>query len=175
MLVTVVAPTVEPVTLAEVKAHLRVTHADQDALIATYISAAREAVEVNTGRALAAGTYRWVSEDAIGAYSRLPLWPVATVTTVTYENAAGTRVAFTGHVLDGERSLLALVPPEGGSALSVTFTTVAGILPFALKAAIFLITEDLYRQAGGLIAGESVEVNPTVDRMLYPFRINLGV
>lgn len=173
MLAVVVAPTVEPVTLLDVKEHLRVTHDDQDILIDSYISAAREAIELHTGRALAAGTYRWVSEQDIGPINYLPFWPVASVTAVEYEDA-GVRQALTDYTFDGDRSAVALSVPYG-RALTVTFTTVAGPLPAALRAAIYLMVSDLYEQGGSVIVGVSVANNPTVDRLIQPHRLNLGV
>jgi len=44
-LIRVTEPTVEPVTVAEAKAHLRVEHSADDNLISDYIKAAREYVE----------------------------------------------------------------------------------------------------------------------------------
>jgi hypothetical protein len=45
-----VAPSIEPVTLAEVKEHLRITASNEDTLISTYIEAARQMAEDVTGR-----------------------------------------------------------------------------------------------------------------------------
>ena len=50
-------PAAEPVSLAEAKLHLRVDFADDDALITSLISAARQAAETLTGRQLV--TARW--------------------------------------------------------------------------------------------------------------------
>ena len=53
----VTPPTGEPVSLAEAKLHLRVDVDDDDALIGSIISAARQAAETLTGRQLI--TSRW--------------------------------------------------------------------------------------------------------------------
>lgn len=177
MLIVTVAATVEPVTLTEAKAHLRVTHSSDDTLIGSLITAAREAAEQITGRALAAATYRWASEGEIAAEMRLPLWPVATVTTVSYEDADGVRQTMDSgdYALDGDRAVVALTPPEGGSKLSVTFTVAPTLVPEAVKSAIKLMVEDLYVNTGGVITGETVEQNPAAERILHLQRVNLGL
>lgn len=48
----ITAPSVEPISLEQAKAHLRVDTTDQDDLIESLISAARERIEDETGRAL---------------------------------------------------------------------------------------------------------------------------
>lgn len=45
-------PSAEPLTLAEVKAHLRLDGSDEDALLASLISTAREHLERETGLCL---------------------------------------------------------------------------------------------------------------------------
>ena len=71
MLRLMTAATVEPVSLDEAKAHLRLTDSEEDALIRAYITAAREVVERQTGYALAEATYAWSGEDV----EEIPLLP----------------------------------------------------------------------------------------------------
>lgn len=60
-------PSVEPVTLAEAKAFLRVDISDDDALIAALITAARGACERFTGRALVTQTWTLFRDDWPGS------------------------------------------------------------------------------------------------------------
>jgi uncharacterized phiE125 gp8 family phage protein len=55
-------PAVEPITLADAKAYLRVEHSDDDLVIAAFIAAARIHVETQTRRALITQTWRIVRD-----------------------------------------------------------------------------------------------------------------
>ncbi len=76
------APTVEPVTLAEAKAHLRVDTATDDSYIATLITAAREWVEEYLDRALVHQQYV-MRLDSFPYEFELPRPPMATSGTAT--------------------------------------------------------------------------------------------
>lgn len=106
-LLQTVAPSSEPITLAEAKAWLRVSGNDEDALIAALIDAARSYVETFTGRALM--TQQW--ELALDSFpvgcgysgyvpalrSRhivLPRAPLVTVESVKYYDADGALQTF---------------------------------------------------------------------------------
>jgi uncharacterized phiE125 gp8 family phage protein len=58
-----VEPAVEPVTLVEAKAYLRLTHDSEDALITGLISAARDEVEKSAGLALIEQSWRMTLDD----------------------------------------------------------------------------------------------------------------
>ena len=60
----ITAPAAEPVLLADAKLHLRVDHIADDDLITSLITAAREAAEHLTGRALITQTW----ERVLGAF-----------------------------------------------------------------------------------------------------------
>ncbi len=70
-------PALEPVSLAEAKAHLRIAHADEDDTLTKLIVAARRQAEVQTGLALISQGWShfrddWPEDGSI----ELPLWPV---------------------------------------------------------------------------------------------------
>src|SRR5690242_15021463 len=67
-------PAVEPVTLVEAKAYLRVEHDDDDDVIAALIAGARVHVEVQTRRALITQSWRIV-RDAWPEDGRIAVLP----------------------------------------------------------------------------------------------------
>lgn len=87
-----VDPAVEPVTLAEAKAHLRVAHDAEDGLIAALIRAARDEVERATGLALITQNWRLVLDDwpqsDTATIHRHPVTEILSVTTYGAEGEA---------------------------------------------------------------------------------------
>ena len=81
-------PAAEPVSTAEAKSHLRVDTADDDTLIASLITAAREYAESATQRQIIAATYR-LYMDTFSAQIVLPMPPVQSITSVKYLDFAG--------------------------------------------------------------------------------------
>lgn len=86
------APAYEPISLASAKAWLRVDSTTEDALIGSLIVAARAVVEQITNRALVTQTWDWrladfpSDEDEL----RVPKPPLASVSSITYIDDAGT-------------------------------------------------------------------------------------
>lgn len=101
----VTPPTAEPVSLAEAKLHLRVDFPEDDALIASLISAARQAAETITGRQLVTARWRLVLDSFPGPSLMgvpaglpfslpghailLPKCPVQSVVAIDYLDMAG--------------------------------------------------------------------------------------
>ncbi|WP_336065860.1 head-tail connector protein [Nitratireductor rhodophyticola] len=89
-----VDPLVEPVTLAEAKAHLRIGHLSEDALIEGLIRAARQEVEKTTGQALIDQSWRltlddWPQGDVL-YLNRTPVRELLSVTVFDADGAAST-------------------------------------------------------------------------------------
>ena len=71
------APAVEPVSLAEIKAYLKIDQDTEDDLIRAFLSAARVHLEHMIGHHLITQTWRVLMEGPLGESFRLPLQPVS--------------------------------------------------------------------------------------------------
>ena len=81
----VTAPSTEPLTTAEAKAHLRVTGSDDDTPIDDIVAAAREYIEGETNRALITQTWDLFLDDFPNTNAIVLPWPpLGSVTTVKY-------------------------------------------------------------------------------------------
>ena len=81
----VTAPTTEPLTTAEAKAHLRVTGSDDDTPIDDIVATAREFIETETNRALITQTWDLFLDEFPGTDQILLPWPpLISIATVKY-------------------------------------------------------------------------------------------
>lgn len=85
----VTAPAAEPLTLAEAKAHLRVTSSDEDALVTRLIAAARRQVEATLRRRLITQTWRLLRNDFGAPIVLSDLAPAQSIVSVKYLDTAG--------------------------------------------------------------------------------------
>jgi len=161
------APTVEPVTLSEAKAHCRVDTSADDTLIQGYITTAREWVEDYIDRALV--TQQLVMKlDAFPAEIELPRPPMiasgtATAVTITYVTgeAGGTAtLSASEYRVDRDSTPGAIRTLYAGSwpshlidQNSVTVSWWAGYgdsasVPQRVKSAILMCVHELYEKRG---------------------------
>ena len=138
MLITVTPATVEPVTLADAKADIRMTHSADDALITRQIASARQTVEMWTGVALAAAVYQQTFGNVRDGVT-LPLLP-ATVASVT-QIVDDARVALTEYTTD---AVIGRVYFTAADSVVVQFQTVPGNVPAPLLTAILLLVRREY-------------------------------
>lgn len=94
----VLAPESEPISLAEAKLFLRVDGSDEDELIATLISAVREAAEEYLRKSLADQRWKLTYEDYAPVVTPLPRGPVLSVVSVTRRSQSGAETAVSGEV-----------------------------------------------------------------------------
>jgi uncharacterized phiE125 gp8 family phage protein len=171
-------PAVEPVSVAEAKAHLKLDTADDDALIATLITAARARAEWHTGRAFLTQSWRlcldaWPSDDAV----EVPLPPLVSVQEVAVTSADGVRTVFDpaayrvdtasepGRVIFNGRPLSL----RSRDCLEIAFTAGYGITaPVPVCEAVLEIVADLYSHRGD----EDGPVGLSGQALLAPYRVS---
>jgi len=156
----VTAPAVEPVTLTEAKAHLRVDVTDDDTLISSLITSARQYIERAIRRALITQTWR-ASIDEFPATGEiiLPKPPLQSVTSIQYTdiNDSTSTVSSSTYTVDTDSEPGRIVLKYGqtwpSSSLAVTnpiqITFVAGYglaagVPAHFKQAILLLVGHWY-------------------------------
>lgn len=90
LLTLVTGPLVEPLDLDEVKKHLKVGSTSEDTLLDTWISAARQHFEEQTGRQVMNATWEyWLAEAPSQLEIELPKAPLRSVVSISYDDAVG--------------------------------------------------------------------------------------
>lgn len=85
----VTGPATEPITLAEAKQQCKITHTNEDALVANYIVAARQAAEDHMARGLITQTWKLMLQDWAEIVWLPMAAPLQSVTTVKYYDTDG--------------------------------------------------------------------------------------
>lgn len=109
-------PAAEPLALAEVKACLRITGADQDDQISALITSARQHVESETNRVLIRQS-RQYTLDHFPWRIELPKSPLRAVTSIIYIDTSGTpqTLADTQYQVDARSDTPRIIPAHGES------------------------------------------------------------
>jgi uncharacterized phiE125 gp8 family phage protein len=174
----ITAPTVEPITLDEIRAQTRTDWDAEDDVLQAYAAAARSWVEEVTGRAIMTQTLEMTLDEFPCGEFDLPRAPVQSITSVKYKDMAGAEqtLASSTYLLDESRFVprLALAsgaswPSTDGTAGNVKVRFVAGYTtaPLPLKQAILMLAADWHRNR------ESPPENAAVDRLIAPYRTAL--
>ena len=175
---------IEPITMPEIKAHLRIGFDDEDALIYSMLSAAREYVEKLTSQAIMPQTvkayYSALPETA--GFINLPLSNAISITSVKYLDGAGVQQTVSSgdyYLTVGQPSRVYFKTGFAGitaqpDSVEVIYTAGYGAAPYlplsqTVKAAIMVLTADMYenREAQG---NYKFEQNQTVERLLLQSR-----
>ena len=178
------APAVEPLSLAEAKAFLRVEHADDDDVIAALISASRIHVEAQTRRALITQNWR-LTIDNWPADGRLKVAPAPlrelAAARVYDVGGAAHPIDTNSFVVDAGASVLAFapwaLPPPGRIAAGIELDVVAGYgdaasdVPEPLRQAIRMLTAHWYDNRGLAASGAGAILPMTVAALIAPYRM----
>ena len=167
--IVVTPPATEPVTLAEAKAHLRVSGSAEDTLITALIVAARQHVETTTCRSLITQTRRqeWSGFPASRCPLRLPFGPVISITSFTYVDSAGDTQTLTSseYIADLVADVPTLRPlvdepwPDyeyRPASLKVVYEAgygAASAVPQTIKQAMFLLIGHWYAMREAVVVG----------------------
>jgi uncharacterized phiE125 gp8 family phage protein len=180
--ILIAGPAVEPVALAEAKTFLRVDGEAEDALVASLLAGAREALELATRRAFIAQTWRlhldwWPQGKAV----RLPLAPVLSVVAVRITPASGPAAVLDPGLYrldvaaDPPRLLVGAAAPEpgvtaGGIEIDARygFGAAAGDVPAPIRLAIQRLAAFWFEQRGDEI-GAARGLPGDVQALVAPF------
>ncbi|MGF1545155.1 MAG: head-tail connector protein [Parvularculaceae bacterium] len=124
-LVQLSPPAGEPIPLAELKAHLRVTQTAEDALVAGLGLAARQAIEARFGLAILPQAWRLRLDVASCAVVELPLSPVASVDAVTGYRPDGGGEALSADAFAASAGHVGRVRIDVAGALRAPFDAIA--------------------------------------------------
>jgi uncharacterized phiE125 gp8 family phage protein len=182
-------PSIEPVTVAEAKSHMRVDDATDDTLIGNYIVAARRWAERFTNRQFIEATWK-LHMPQFPEEIRLPLPPTSSVTSIVYIDTDGnTQTLDSGEYQTNLKTEPALIKPaystswpdiRGGDYNSVTVTYVTGYgtattdVPEDIRTAIRILVSHFYEAREPIIVGSAISVVPrSVDALLWPYRVEI--
>lgn len=183
----ITAPSVEPISLTDAKAHLYVFHNDDDALIGALVVAARADAERRLGRALINQTWE-LSLDAFPDEIELPYPPLVSVTSIKYLDSNGVDQVLdpSQYLVDADSAPGAVVPAYGASwppiraqRNTVRARYVAGYgadgtsVPAPIKQWILLRIGALYENRESSVSGQAIQDAPRgfADALLDSYRV----
>lgn len=175
-------PAAEPLTVAELKLHLRIGIDDEDALLASFITAARTHIEIITQRSLVTQTWDyWLDRFPTQRRIELPRPPLQSVTGIYYipDGASEATFAEDNYLVDAPFGAVCLGlnaswPGDLLQAVNgVRIRFVAGYgsagadVPEPLRQAIRILAGDFYENRENAVVGQGVNVLSIPTGVLY--------
>ena len=198
-LTLVTPPAVEPLSLAEVKSHLRVSHTDDDAMIQLYIQAARSYIDGEDGflgRGLVTQTWQLTIDEFPTDEIKIPLPPLQSIVNITYDDPDGVSqtVSADDYYVDVAKEPGWVVPIadwptplDAINAVRVLFTAgyapnddsptdLTANVPASIKAGMLLMIGSMYEQREDLQQERETISYPFASINLFrPYRVQLGM
>ena len=190
----VTLPEVEPVTLEEAKAHLRLDSDADDAYVSALVTAARERVELFLRRALITQVFEYTLDGFPASPARiyatsvidLPRPPLQSVESIKYIDTAGNvqTIAPEDYVADASSNEIGRValawnrfwPITRCSINSVIIQFTAGYgdagedVPQAIRQGILIEVSNLYENREDVVVGQAISMLSLSERLLWPYR-----
>jgi len=186
-LVLTSGPALEPVSLAEAKAHLRLETNDDDTLLQSLITTSRLHIEAALGLALVTQSWSWMFDRwPRGERVVLPLRPVQAITQIRVWRQDGTSQVLPtdSFILDGQGNPARLLPVgpaalvepgQPGNGIEIAFTagfgSAAADVPATIRHALLLLITHWYEHREPVEIGASVNAVPVmVSELLHAHR-----
>jgi len=163
-----------PVSIAQAKEHLRITHADHDAMIADLIFAAAREFENKSNECLSRQTWDLVLSDAeVKEVIKFHKYPVLGIVSISYfdgDNAAQSLTSSNGDFftfINGRPAVVdfsadeTVTTYERQDAMTIRFTAGYSVLPYDIKQALLSRVYRLYEEPS----------DPVSERMTYFDRV----
>lgn len=168
----------EPVSLAEAKEQLRIEAAftDDDSYIESLVSAARDRCESYCNQFFTVQGIAYLYGGQMPSVIQLP-YPNLTVTALKYtdsENAVQT-IDPSDYVVNELDQTILLQTTVSSVSYQIEANTAPPAALESVKHAIKIILTDLYELRTETAVGVSLNENPAVKALLYPYRLELGV
>jgi len=178
----------EPLTLDDVKAHLRLDGEDEDALLGSLITTSRSHIEVALGMALNTQKWRWQADcwpkSGIVELITRPLQSVERIA-VRDNSGADTVIAASDYVVDtsGQQGRIARRsgrwPAPGAKLAGIEIDFWAGYgsdasdVPEAIRQALKLLVAHWYEVRNPVLIGSlATHVPDTVSELLRPYKVH---
>lgn len=190
----ITAPSTNPVTLAEAKAHLSVDFSDDDDIINVFIEAATDYAQKWTGRAFVQQSLEYISSSfpADGDPIELPMPPLISVSGVFYsQDGVETEVDASEYLVDAGSdpaiiSSLGAWPTLSGTVNKVIVRYAAGYLtddspsvgdvPGSIRVAILLLVGTLYANRETVVVGQvPIKMPWSAEQLLRQYRVETSV
>lgn len=184
-------PTVEPITVDELKLHLRLEgdDFDENSLLTELIKTARDRVQDITNRALLTQTWNYYLQEWPNVnYIVLPFGNLQSVSSIKHKDTDGDETTMTvtdEYIVEvaGEQTGRVVLPygeswPSGtlypSNPIAIQFVcgwTTAALLPYKIKTAVKMIAAAMYENRGEAIIGQSMVEDKTADILLASSRL----
>ena len=174
-------PASEPVTLSELKQHLRVSEAHEDAAVTGFLVAAARAVEARGGLALMPQQWRLTLDAPPAETLHLPIAPVSAIDAVTVTDGEGAAQAVDASAYEFASGSPGRLRPAGPwphpapkiDGVAIDFTAGyadADAVPAPLKQAVKILAGYFYETREAAHESRIYTVPQSVDALIAPYR-----